>query len=1140
MRARRLPPALTVAAGLILASACPASSASSTPEVSPVPQSMRLRPEVVRVPQTVTVVTGEATDASALAVVRDVLRRAGVPTIRQIEDPGSTGPDRLTVYLDESAATAGALRALGAGGAEGIAPEGYVLAVGNGADGRSRIVLDGVDASGTYYAAQTLRQLVRKSPGSASLRGVEIRDWPSLRRRGVVEGFYGPPWSHEVRLDQLDYYGRHKMNLYVYTPKDDPYLRAEWRRPYPDDELARIGALVARAKRNHVEFSYVLSPGLSVCFSEASEADALIAKFESLWSIGVRSFVVAFDDIDYQRWHCEEDRETFGSGPAAAASAQARLVNRVQREFVATRPGTEPLQVVPTEYWGTARTGYTNVIATDLDRDVVVQWTGMDVIAPTITRADVAAAREVFGHPIQLWDNYPVNDYVPSRLLLGPFLGREPGLSASAIGLTANPMPQAEASKTSLFNVADYAWNDVAYDPAKSWAAGLAELAGGDAGTAAALRAFADVNRSSRLDPRPGPELSAEIDRFWPAWSTGHSAAAKPLRRALRQVHDAPDVLRARLDNPGFLAETEPWLDATRAWGQAGLVALDMLVAQRAGRGEEAWADRRALPGLIAHARSFTWVGLDATREIRVELDPALEEFVRDALGESTRWLGVTEVSPLTNLPLLDDRFPTANMTDGDSDTYFWGAAPAQPGHYVGVDLGKVRPVTGVDALMAKSDSPDDYIHSGVVEYSSDGTTWTSGPEFAGASEVRVDLPAGTTARFVRLRATQPQGNWVVVRELTVRRGDMAVVSGVPEPAADGALARAADGDLATEYEAARAPAAGEALTVTLPTARPLHELLVLQQGGTPAGADVQVRTGDGAEARWVGIGRLSGGSYTALRARGLVATAVRLVWAAGSPPPVVAEILPAYDDEPPAAITLAPATLDLDSGAGAAVTAMVAATRADDQAVKLEAAAPAGITVTPASRTFVLSRGARAAVTLQVEAATGLPTGTYRVPVTVRSGHQTVTATLTVAVWPRTATTNVALASNGAVATASSVEDDLPQFTADRAIDGDASTRWSSPWTDDQWLQVELANPQRVGRVVLRWETAHASRYEILTSPDGTRWTTAATVPVSQGGTESLRLDAPDTRYVRMHGLGRATQFGYSLYELEVYPVAP
>jgi len=1108
--------------------------------VYPTPQSTKHRGEVVRIPETVTVVAGAATDASALDVVRDVLMAAGVRRINQVDDRDTSSAE-LAVYVggrSENAATAAALDALGVKGAEGIAVEGYVFAAGTGGDGHSRIVLDGVDASGTFYAAQTFRQLVRKSPETASVRGVEIRDWPSLRWRGVVEGFYGPPFSHETRLSDFDYYGRHKMNTYVYTPKDDPYLRAEWRRPHPAAALDKLGELVTKAKTDHVEFNYVLSPGLSICYSRASETDALMAKFESLWTIGVRSFIVAFDDIDYQRWNCEEDRSTYGAGAAAAATAQAHVVNRVQREFVATHAGALPLQVVPTEYWATTRTDYKSKIADVVDPKVVVQWTGIDVIAPTISRADVAAARDVFRHRILIWDNYPVNDYVQGRLLLGPFVGREPGLGASIIGLTANPMPQAHASKTSLFTVADYTWNDAGYRPAKSWAAGLAELAGGDARTAAALRTFADLNYSSRLDQTVSPQLSAELATFWPAWSTGQTTAAAALRDYLGQVYDAPEVLRSRLDNPGFIADTEPWLDATRAWGKAALTALDMLVAQRANRGAQAWADRQALPGLVAKAKSFTWVGLDPDRPVKVEIDPTLERFVKDALAENGRWLGVKVVpsglTPITNLPLLDDRFPFSNMVDGNPETYFWGAATAQPGTFVGVDFGTVRPVNGIDVLMSKSDSPDDYIHGGVVEWSTDGTNWTTGQAFSGQPELKVDLPAGTAARYVRLLATQSQPNWVVVREFSVLFGDVATVSGAPEPADGGQFVRAADANLGTAYQASRAPTAGEALTLTLPAARPLSQVVVLQPGTAFAGGEVQVQTGG----RWIGIGPLAGG-YTGLPAKGVSATAIKLVWAAGSTPPAVTEILPWYADVPLADVAVSPASLSVDTGGEGTATVEVTATRLDSPKVTVEAAAPAGVTVTPSRSSFVLSRGAKVSLPLNVMAAANLASGTYQVPVTVHGDGQKVTATLAVVVWPPTTNTNVALASNGGVATASAVEDHLPQFTADKAVDGDTSTRWSSPWSDDQWLQVQLAQPHRVGKVVLRWEAAHASSYEILTSADGITSTTSATESASEGGTESIRLDAADTRYVRMRGLTRATGFGYSVYEFEVYPVA-
>ncbi|MFI2347805.1 beta-N-acetylglucosaminidase domain-containing protein [Streptomyces sp. NPDC019443] len=617
----------------------------SSPPVFPKPRSLKSRPEELRIPSAVTLVKGASTDAYALALVRGVLREAGVRTIRLVDEHTPVREDRLIVHVGghkENCATAGALRAMGVQGAETMAAEGYVLAVGEGRDGRDRIVLSGADGDGTYYAAQTLRQLVHGSRRHGlRLHGAVIRDWPSLRWRGVVEGFYGPPWSHQQRLADLDWFGRHKLNSYVYTPKDDPYLRAEWREPYPADELGRIGELVRRARANHVQFGYALSPGLSVCYSKPSEAGALTARFETLWKLGVRSFVIAFDGIDYQRWNCDEDRAEFGTGPAAAARAQAQLINAVQATFIDAHPEAEPLQMVPTEYWGTARTDYTRSLAQELHPGVVVQWTGVDVIAPKITRADVAAAREAFGHPVLLRDNYPVNDCVQGRLLLGPFTGRESGLGKSALGLTASPMPQAQASKVSLFGVADYAWNDTAYDPERSWSAGLDELAGGDARTADALHTFAGVQRSSRIDPRPAPELTAQIAEFR---STGR---AGPLHRALSDMHDAPGVLRDRLSDPVFLTETGPWLTATEAWGRAALVALDMLTAQRTGRGADAWAARQQLPGLVERAKSITWTGLDPNRRVPVELDPVLEEFVRQALEETARRLGFAQLSPV-------------------------------------------------------------------------------------------------------------------------------------------------------------------------------------------------------------------------------------------------------------------------------------------------------------------------------------------------------------------------------------------------------------------------------------------------------------------------------------------------------------
>ena len=86
------------------------------------------------------------------------------------------------------------------------------------------VTITGYDECGAFYGLQTLRQLIA-SPASAGGRipHVTVNDYPDLPSRGVVEGFYGTPWSHEVRMSLIDFYGRFKLNTYIYGPKDDPY-----------------------------------------------------------------------------------------------------------------------------------------------------------------------------------------------------------------------------------------------------------------------------------------------------------------------------------------------------------------------------------------------------------------------------------------------------------------------------------------------------------------------------------------------------------------------------------------------------------------------------------------------------------------------------------------------------------------------------------------------------------------------------------------------------------------------------------------------------------------------------------------------------------------------------------------------------
>jgi F5/8 type C domain/Beta-1,3-glucanase len=127
-------------------------------------------------------------------------------------------------------------------------------------------------------------------------------------------------------------------------------------------------------------------------------------------------------------------------------------------------------------------------------------------------------------------------------------------------------------------------------------------------------------------------------------------------------------------------------------------------------------------------------------------------------------------------------------------------------------------------------------------------------------------------------------------------------------------------------------------------------------------------------------------------------------------------------------------------------------------------------------------------------------------------------------------------LLSQGQPATASSLEN--ATFPASAAVDGNTGTRWSSAFSDPQWLEVDLGSTATISQVVLQWETAYATAFQIQTSPDGTNWTSIYSTTTGTGGTQTLNVTGTG-RYVRMYGTKRATQYGYSLWEFQVYGTA-
>ncbi len=639
-----------------------AADAGETPAVWPRPQSLRSLGTAVPLGTTATVVTDGDTDPYAMEALLKLLRGAGVRTVHEAE-PGAPLPSDGPLIRVGGRQAADALRALHAPARGTDLPSGgYRLATGQVA-GRATVAMEGAGPDGLFHAVQTLRQLVtRGEDGAPRIASVAVRDWPGTAVRGTTEGFFGAPWSQAERLAQLDFMGRTKQNRYLYAAGDDPYRQARWREPYPAAQRAYFRELAERARANHVTLGWALSPGQSLCMSSEEDLKALKRKVDAMWALGVRSFQLQFQDVSYSEWHCDADRDAFGSGPEAAARAQAKVAGALAAHLADRHPGAAPLSLMPTEYYQDGSTAYREALAAALPDRVDVAWTGVGVVPRTITGGELAKAREVFGHRLITMDNYPVNDYAQDRIFLGPYTGREPAVATGSAALLANAMEQPTASRIPLFTAADYAWNPREYRPQESWEAALDDLAadqadqaGGGAGASAtdadrdrlariraALHALAGNDASSVLHTGESGYLRPLIDRFWktraaaidsgdPARDKEYAKAAAALRAAFTTMSETPERLTG-----GLATEVRPWSAQLARYGRAGVQAIDMLRAQARGDGAAAWRAQRAAEDLRED------IGKRSATVGKGVLGPFLDR----ALRESDAWTGAASDAP--------------------------------------------------------------------------------------------------------------------------------------------------------------------------------------------------------------------------------------------------------------------------------------------------------------------------------------------------------------------------------------------------------------------------------------------------------------------------------------------------------------
>ena len=421
------------------------------------------------------------------------------------------------------------------------------------------------------------RVVTPPTPGSGSPAathdGRPLMDTSPFAVRGVIEGYYGRPWTHLQRLDLIRFIADRGMNTFVYGPKDDPLVRRDWRVAYDGEALGRIQELVDRCREHGMRFMYCISPGLDIRYSDDAELAVLGAKLQSVAALGVDDFGLLLDDIPRDLQH-PEDRATFRD----LATAHVHVANRV---FADLGSGKR-LTVCPTVYWGTGTEPYLVSLGQGTDPRIDLFWTGRAICSATLDLADAETFVRSTNRPVTYWDNYPVNDVAMGyELHIGPYQGRDPELWRASTGIIANAMELFESSKIPFATIADYLRDPAAYDPEASWQQALRDVVG--EADVAHFALFADNVRTSCLSADDAPIVGQALEAFLFRADRGDGVAAAEELGALadRMLAGAAHLLRGPVVNRALMDEARPWLVAYELGAEAIRVIADLAATGR-------------------------------------------------------------------------------------------------------------------------------------------------------------------------------------------------------------------------------------------------------------------------------------------------------------------------------------------------------------------------------------------------------------------------------------------------------------------------------------------------------------------------------------------------------------------------------
>lgn len=752
------------------------------------------------------VVHGTVTETS-LERVKTILEEEGIE-YQQVE---AASPDHAQILISSDDAHCDVCS--GIADAALAEAQGYILYTDDDENTKGEIRIIGADQAGVWNGIMSLDQLLDQKNEAGKYAEVLVADYPDIKLRGFVEGFYGYTWSFENRCSVIEQASKYKINEYIYAPKDDPYHKDKWRELYPEKEAEQIRTLVQTCNDNHVEFVWCAHPGNGYNYDTDDDYNTLTAKIEQLYSLGVRRFGLSYDDL---------------SGSANGAN-QAALINRVEEYLYDKYGDVGSMFTVGQRYtdgWGADWNTYLKPYLNGLNDDVIVMWTGKNTGGNCDADSFNGPKNRVgYEQELAFWFNYPVNDMAFGRILMGALDNVDPELE-SLRGFFMNPMNQAQASKVAIYQGADYSWNIHDYESDRSWNRAIKEVLPEHA---AALKRYADntsyhayedLSHDESMEMKPYfEELDAAI-----AAKNGVAEKVAALKAKFVEMQSDADELLG-MNDALLLAELSEHLQAYKNLGEAGELAMEGFEAALAGNASGMQKAVSAMNAKVTEANTHKIPALNRNNGSYMVQAEVCTKVIRPYLKNAADRMALVLKAALA--PEVESRIissdAAATGTAGLVSGNYQGTVSAvlSKGGYAGFAADKAVKVSAINVEGA------DGLR---VEYSLNGADWNvyTGEEGnIDVAYVRVvnDGAAGVTLDNAVITAV------VVYSDVNMTAStDMSTYQSYY-------ISNAVDGNFNTRYYSADGTAVGNYVQVDLNNTVPLYDVNIWF-GGNPKGAD--------------------------------------------------------------------------------------------------------------------------------------------------------------------------------------------------------------------------------------------------------------------------------------------------------------